>query len=243
MYRNIIRTLLAICIALFTSIPAEARIYLVSVGVSDYPGTRNDLNLPAADAKTIKWLYEKNSNTTTCILTNSNATCSKIISSMRRLFANAGTSDIVVLFFSGHGVKGGFCAYDGIIGYTEIREAFSECRSANKMIFADACFSGKMRGNKTLSSSVQAAKKANVMLFLSSRSNEMSIEKRTMKNGLFTSGLQNGLRGHADSNKDRTITAKELFTYVSSYVIKKSLKKQHPVMWGNFPDSMPIMTW
>ena len=81
------------------------------------------------------------------------------------------------------------------------------------------------------------------MLFLSSRSNETSIERRDMKNGFFTTYLQKGLRGGADANRDRTITAKELFDYVHKGVTKLSLNKQHPVMWGKFNNNMPVMTW
>ena len=58
----------------------------------------------------------------------------------------------------------------------------------------------------------QEHEKSNVMLFLSSRDNETSIERKDMKNGFFTTCLVSALRGKADSNRDRTISAKELFT-------------------------------
>ena len=64
-----------------------------------------------------------------------------------------------------------------------------------------------------------------------------------MRNSLFTAYLERGLRGGADANLDRTITARELFTFVSEGVQQKSKQKQHPVMWGRFPDEMPLMTW
>ena len=114
-------------------------------------------------------------------------------------------------------------------------------QSLNKMIFADACFSGNMRENKNGSGSSNS--NANVMLFLSSRDNETSIESPFLANGFFTTALQNGLRGGADADKNRTITAKELFNYVSKEVKKLSNDEQHPVMWGKFKDSMPVMVW
>ena len=43
------------------ALSAQQKIYLVSVGVADYPGTNMDLTLPAKDAETINWLYQKNS--------------------------------------------------------------------------------------------------------------------------------------------------------------------------------------
>ena len=222
----------------------QAKVYLVSVGITDYPGTSMDLTLPAKDAETITWLYSKNTSVEYSQLLNEQATMQNITSSIRRTFAKASTDDIVVLFFSGHGYPGGFVAYDGQLTYTQVRKAMATSKCKNKMIFADACFSGKIRTNGNSSqSSLQAAKKANVMLFLSSRSNETSIERRGMQNGFFTTYLQKGLRGGADANRDRVITAKELYDYVHKGVIEISHDKQHPVMWGKFSDNMPVMTW
>ena len=240
------RLLKAIVIAfLLTSVTSiKAKVYLVSVGITDYPGTSMDLTLPAKDAETISWIYSKNTNVVKEQLLNEQATMQNVISSMRRTFAQAGTDDIVVHFFSGHGYPGGFVAYDGQLTYTQVRKAMATSKCKNKMIFADACFSGKIRTNGNSSqSSLQAAKKANVMLFLSSRSNETSIERRGMQNGFFTTYLQKGLRGGADTNRDRVITARELYEYVHKGVIDISHDKQHPVMWGKFSDNMPVMTW
>lgn len=225
---------------------ASAKIYLVSVGIANYPGTELDLTLPDNDAKTITWLYSKNSDVEYKQLLNSQATRSNIVNAITTLFDKASETDIVVLFFSGHGYPGGFLAYDDNLSYSQIRKAMAKSRSKNKMIFADACFSGKLRESgrhNSSSSAINSAKKANVMLFLSSRSNESSLEIPSMKNGFFTTYLQRGLRGNADANRDRTITAKELFDFVSTNVIKISKGKQHPVMWGKFSDDMPVMVW
>ena len=229
---------------LTTTTTLHAKVYLVSVGITDYPGTAMDLSLPAKDAQTITWLYSNNTDVEYNQLLDEQATIQNITASMRKTFAKANIGDLVVLFFSGHGYPGGFVAYDGQLTYTQVRKAMASCNCKNKMIFADACFSGKIRTNGNSSqSSVQAAKKANVMLFLSSRSNETSIERRDMQNGFFTTYLQKGLRGGADANRDRVITAKELYNFVHKGVIELSHDKQHPVMWGKFNDNMPVMTW
>lgn len=233
-----------ICTFIFFSlaVTANAKTYLVAVGVSDYPGTDKDLRLPANDAATVQYIYSKNSNAESVLLTNSNATKSAVLSKLRSTFAKASENDIIVFFFSGHGSKGAFCAYDAQIPYSEIRQAMASSKAKNKMIFADACFSGKMRQGRK-NTAEQSFNNYNIMLFLSSRGNETSIERRDMKNGFFTSCLQKGLRGGADANKDRTITAKELFNYVSINVKTLSSDKQHPVMWGKFSDNMIVMKW
>lgn len=220
---------------------ATNKVHLVAVGIADYPGATNDLTLCAKDAASVKWLYEKNSNAVTEILTNSEATKDAILSKIRTTFKYSSTDDIVVFFFSGHGYKGGFVAYDGFLSYDEIRTAMSVTHCKNKMIFADACFSGKMRQGS--SKVKQEHERSSVMLFLSSRDNETSIERRDMKNGFFTSCLVDALRGKSDANRDRKITAKELFKFVSDNVRALSKNKQHPVMWGHFSDDMPVIVW
>lgn len=239
---NIVRILIISFVLSFLTIGADAKTYLVAVGVSDYPGINMDLRLPANDAATVTYIYSKNSHVESVLLTDSKATKSEVLSKLRSTFAKASETDIIVFFFSGHGSKGSFCAYDAQIPYAEIRKIMASSKSKNKMIFADACFSGKMREGRK-SSAAQAFRNYNIMLFLSSRDNETSIERRSMKNGFFTSCLQKGLRGGADANRDRIITAKELFNYVSNGVKELSNDKQHPVMWGKFSDNMTVMKW
>lgn len=221
----------------------KATTYLVSVGISDYPGTSLDLNLPVNDAQTITWVYSKNKDLRYCQLLNENATRANIIKAMDKVFSMAKANDVVVLYYSGHGYEGGFRVYDTNLSYNEIREAMSKTKCKNKMIFADACFSGQLRSNNNNGRANESAKKANVMLFLSSRNDEVSIENSAMKNGFFTTYLQKGLKGAADKNEDRIITAKELFDYVHKNVIRISNNQQHPVMWGKFSDNMPVMKW
>ena len=78
---------------------------------------------------------------------------------------------------------------------------------------------------------------------MSSRTYEVSWEMPGMRNGYFTTCLIRSLKGGADYNHDRIITAKELYKGVCDGVAALSDDIQHPVMWGNFDDSMPVMIW
>lgn len=229
--------------AFVNPVASKADVYLVSVGIADYPGTRNDLHRTTNDAIDIYNLYKGNSHAHARLLIDKQATLVNIESTMKDLYKHAKPEDIVVFFFSGHGTNGDFVAYDGSLPYKKIREAMAISKSLHKMIFADACHSGKMRQGKNNAGTQQAMKQLEVMLFLSSRSNEYSIEYENMRNGIFTNFLLKGLKGYADSNKDRIITAKELFNYVSREVKRESNNRQHPVMWGKFSDDMPVMCW
>lgn len=230
--------ILLICICLFGMASAQ-KIYLVCVGVADYPGTKYDLRLPVKDAETIRWVYQKNKRAETVLLANSEATRANVLNAMKKSFSKASANDIIVLFFSGHGDGKGFVAYDRTITYNDVRKVMAASRSKNKMVLADACLSGNMRkpGRDSSPSSMS------VMLFLSSRGNESSYESPGMSNGYFTACLQRALRGGADANRDRVITARELFQFVNPRVAEMSDGQQHPVMWGKFDNNMPVMVW
>lgn len=236
-----------VVVLLFIATPQllAQRIYLVSVGVADYPGSDMDLMLTVDDARDFNDLYRTNSSVNSVILLNSQATRVNVLSAMYKHFIKATEEDIVVLFYSGHGYRGGFVGYDDYISYDEIKDVMSKVECKNKMIFADACYSGTIRkgsrSNTTASSNSLA--NYNILLFLSSRDGEVSYESQYMDNGLFTTALLKGLKGSADKDRDRTITALELFLYVSGEVKDLSDDEQHPVMWGKFNKNMPVMVW
>lgn len=234
------RRIVLIAFLVLTGILVRAQnIYLVAVGIADYPGDREDLSLPANDAKAIYQLYQKHFRAKAILITDERATRQNIVTQTNRLFAQAGKEDIVVFFFSGHGYPGGFAIYNDYLDYGDVRSLFASCKASNKMIFADACFAGGLRENKRDVSH----RNQGVMLFLASRENEFSWENSQMRNSFFVSCLLRCLKGGADVNHDRIITAKELFTAVSKGVWELSEGIQHPVMWGNFDDNMPVMRW
>ena len=238
------RRVLLILFCLFLGLAAHSQnLYLLSVGVSDYPGVQNDLKLPVNDARAIVELYKSNRAATTRILLDQAANRQAILDAARELYSKAKADDIVVFYFSGHGCPSGFVAQDEkILQYSDLKAVFSRCSSKHKMIFADSCFSGKLR-DAGPSSSSSSKTDMDLMLFLSSRHNEVSLEVPGMKNGFFTACLLKCLKGAADENRDRRVTAKELFKGVSMGVRTLSQDTQHPVMWGNFADDMTVMKW
>lgn len=218
----------------------RAKTYMVCVGIADYPGTKNDLRVSAGDAVTVSKIFEKNNNADVVLLTDGEATVSAACAAMRALFAKAEEDDVVIFFFSGHGVPGCFVCHDGYLKYKDITDIMAASKARHKEIFADACFSGKARMTSRRNSDYSPT---NVMFFFSSRDNETSLEKRGWKNSLFTAYLERGLRGGADTDRNRTVTARELFDFVSNGVKEASKGKQHPVMWGKFDDDMPVIVW
>ena len=229
-------TLLLLTLALM----ARARNYVVLVGIADYPGTKSDLRVSAQDAVTMKELYDRNGNAETLLLTDQEATVENVKVALGSLFARATRDDAITLFFSGHGVPGGFVCYNGLLKYADITTVMAHSEAQTKVVLADACFAGKARSSKKRD---QKPTDTSVIFFLSSRTDEKSQERRGWRNSLFTAYVERGLRGGADTDRNRTITARELFDFVSQGVAKNSGQKQHPVMWGKFDDQLPLMVW
>lgn len=242
---NLRYVLSAILIGLFGI--AHAKTFLVSVGVADYssfPADATNLRCPVNDARAIADLYAKNKGVEYVVLTDKDATKDRIVRAMSKVYSRAKADDIVVFYYSGHGFPGGFCACDGWLDYDDVKDAFANCKSKNKMIFLDTCRSGSLRADTKHRTNIEeAAKNTNVMLFLSSRTNESSFERSIGEYAIFTTQLINGLKGEADANSNSVITAKELFDFVSKKVARVSHDEQHPVMWGQFDDNMTVMKW
>lgn len=246
------KRLLLILLVTAACLGAAAReMYVVSVGVADY-AYLNDLRKAEKDAADIGALFRTHTKNV-YVLTGRNATRAAVIQTMSAVFSRAKSDDVVVFFFSGHGSEGGMCVYETggpkqnpTLSYKDVQGVLRQCKAKTKLLFVDACHSGGARAGSTpgLSSNWNTmANKYKVMLFLSSRTGETSLESAAAANGMFTTHLLRGLKGGADSNKDRVITARELFVYVSQKVQSDSRGQQHPVMWGKFDDNLCVISW
>lgn len=242
------KTLHIILLLFFATNIWAQKLYVVSVGICDYKDPQvNDLRFTEADVASFNKVVKTHTNEVYTLL-GSNATHSNVYNYINQVFAKATTNDAVMLFFSGHGYPGGFCCYDmsrngGGLTYTEIAALFRQCKAKRKMVFADACFSGGMRMGKKQPDTTSSVRNGDVMFFLSSRTNETSQEMIGGPNGQFTRFLVRGLGGGADSNRDRIVTAKELYNFVHEGVSKATGNKQHPVMWGRFNNTMTVINW
>jgi len=239
------RLILGILMMVLGTAMLSAKTFVVCIGINDYPGTRNDLKQCVTDARAIHGIFK--SNDAACrraLLTDGKATVQRVVSTIASTFADATPADAAIVYFSGHGVPGALCCADGFLSYKDIYALLKQCNAGRKMVLADACFTGKMRTSSR--HDTHYYNKENVMLFLSSRGNESSIESNragTKRYSMFTRYLERGLRGGADANRDGCITARELYDFVHKGVVRDSRDRQHPVMWGNFESTMPVITW
>ena len=227
------------------------KMYAVVVGIADYQGSTSDLNYSDDDARIFynhlkKAFPREIAAGSATLLLDSKATKSTILNALRGAFSKATENDYVIFFFSGHGSNGAFVPYDLLsnsLSHQEVKEAFKASSAKYKLCIADACFSGSVGSNNTSTGNYDAAQNlrdARLAVLLSSSNQQTSMELGQLGQGLFSYWLMNGMRGAADLNKDKYVTAGELFVYTRNAVVKQSGGEQSPVVIGQRLDKIPL---
>lgn len=187
------------------------------------------------------------------VLIDEDATRENILRAMRQLFLKADENDVVMLYFSGHGLEGSFIPvdYDGFnnkVRHDEIKAIFEESKAKHKVCLADACFSGSLFAMK--STNIDASlenyyknfenTKGGLALLMSSKSEEYSLEDHGLRSGIFSHYMIKGLKGEADLDKNKIITIKELFDFTYKNVKQYTASAQTPTISGNYDPKMPV---
>jgi hypothetical protein len=186
------------------------------------------------------------------VLIDEEATRDNILQNIDEVFEQASERDLVIFYFSGHGLNGSFLpidfdGYNNKILHEEIADAFNKCRAKFKLCLADACHSGSiiaMRGDtdpilsqyyNQLSKSVSGT-----ALIMSSKSDETSLESQGLRQGVFSHFLIRGLKGEADKDKNSVVTVKEIYDYIYESVTAYTGNRQSPVIKGTYDPMMPV---
>ena len=193
------------------------------------------------------------------ILIDDNATHRNILMAMREVYQRADENDVVLFYFSGHGLPGAFLPvdYDGVenrLEHYQLRDALLSSRSRHKLVIADACHSGSLAGRQALASKggggAEAAltafyqglndARASTALLLSSKGEEISLEDRGLRSGIFSHFLIEGMKGKADADGNQLVTIQELFGYVHGEVRRYTGNIQTPTLTGDYDGAMPV---
>ncbi len=186
------------------------------------------------------------------ILIDEEATKENIINTMKDVFSKAGPSDLVMLYFSGHGLKGSFLpidfdGYNNKIYHDEINEILETSPAKYKLCIADACHSGSlfaMKGNveNALNNYYRSLAQAQpgTALIMSSKSDETSLESSGLRQGVFSHFLIRGLKGEADTNGNRIVSVQELFDFINEKVRDYTGMRQSPVIKGDYDAKMTV---
>lgn len=186
------------------------------------------------------------------VLVDEDATRTNIMRAMQQVFMKADENDVVLLYFSGHGLPGSFLPvdFDGFnnkLHHEDIQELFRETKAKHKICLADACHSGTLTAmrspfDNTLRKYYEAFERSSggTALLLSSKGDEFSLEDQGLRQGIFSHFLIRGLKGEADKDLDKIVTIKELFDFVHTKVTSYTANAQTPSLTGQYDDNMPV---
>ena len=186
------------------------------------------------------------------LLIDEDATRNNILFAMRAVFTRADENDVILFYFSGHGIEGAFLPidFDGInntLQHSEIRDLLMASKAKHRIVLADACHSGGLLAMKTpIHLEVQKLYKAfedskgGTALLMSSKGEEYSLEDGGLRSGVFSHFMIRGLKGEADQNSDKIVNIQELYNYTYKQVKKYTASVQTPVLTGTFDPKMPV---
>lgn len=232
---------------MFVGEKSKPTLHILAVGISEYPAPDlQDLNYAAKDAQDfLKAVTQSDlqmySSINPIIILNQEATTNNIIKQLSKLSSNVKQDDVVMLFFSGHGmneneerylvtydVSSAEDYYTGV-NFSFIRKRMKDMVSkhCHVIIFMDACHSGAMAGTKGTEKGISLATPG-VIGYYSSTAYEKSAETENLQNGVFTSAILSALEGDI-ANADGEITAQQLSNYIQNYVRKHTNGRQSPI--------------
>jgi hypothetical protein len=188
------------------------------------------------------------------ILVDEDATRQNILQTMENVFLQAGENDLVIMYFSGHGLKGSFLPidYDGYnnkLLHEEVNTLLDKSKAKFKLFIADACHSGSLlaqKGEKEQESyfvdfyQSLAQTEPGMALIMSSKSDETSLESSGLRQGVFTHFMIRGLKGEADLDRDYKVTLYELYDFIYHGVRHYTGMRQSPMIKGQYNGNMVV---
>ena len=233
---------------------ASGSLYVLAVGINDYPDKRLKLDCAAPDAQSLRKAFLTNSSklfsgVEVKLLLNGQATRANILEGLQWLSSSVKPGDMAVVFYAGHGdckIEGQFylvpvdanlrdLSHTAISGEA-LKKAIGEL-PCTTMLLLDACYAGSFDGTKRKKRSLPAESDAVlrqlvydaglVVMCGASKEQEAAEEDG---HGFFTQSLVEGLGGKADYNKDGVVELYELQLYVHGRVRELSAQEQEPTV-------------
>jgi carboxyl-terminal processing protease len=238
-----------------SSAPAgiRPRLFVLTVGVSRYKEARLSLAYAEKDAQAMAAaLGAQNTSlfreVRTKVLVDEVVSRDSILESMNSFLGQAISSDVVLIFVAGHGIKRSatdtfyFLPHDANpqnmttkgLRWSDFEEEVAAlgARVKNVILMLDTCHSGAlqigMRGIEVTPDLSSAFQRKGTYVLAAASADEAAVEAGTWGHGAFTHAILSGLKGGADYNSDRIVDILELFHYVEASVADMTRGQQHP---------------
>ncbi len=226
-------------------------LYVLAVGSDKYAPDYPDLEFAGVDAEALADELARQeggmySRVYARALTGKDVSRENIFHALEE-FGAMKPEDVLVLFFSGHGVrerdKKGRTQYFYLpsgttrstvatrgLAWEDFSNEIKHVKAGRIILLLDACHSGDI-GNGASNEKVASSLAGQIgVVFTSSSGNEYSYEDRSWGHGAFTRALLDGLRGAADFTADKTVDWSELQLYVGTAVRKMTRGGQNPMV-------------
>jgi formylglycine-generating enzyme required for sulfatase activity len=213
------------------------------IGVSEYEPGLNPLPSAVKDVEAMQRILvnpEMGNFALSDIAVLRNPQRQDIEDAIFNLFQNRQKDDLLLFYFSGHGIKddrgklylssrgtkkqNGKLVTPSAVAASVLHENINECRSQRQVIILDCCFSGaiaqdmKVKDDGSVNVQEQLGGKGRAIL-TSSSSTQYSFEQEGSELSIYTRYLVEGIeKGAADKDGDGWISVDELHEYTSSKV-------------------------
>ena len=186
------------------------------------------------------------------LLIDEDATRENIIDALQEQFGRADENDMVMLYYSGHGINGSllpinFDGFNNKLYHDEIVQIMESSKAKHKLCLIDACYAGSMQevksdfitGINNFYGRLNQERGGTAMI-LSCKEREVSLEDSGLRQGIFSHYLMKGLKGMADKNNNKVVSIIELFEFIKGQVSLYTGNIQNPILEGNYNPNMPV---
>lgn len=225
---------------------ADAKCYLMAIGINNYQNPKLNLNYARADAQAFVKRFVESSRDLYAEMVveeiyDSEATRDNISSVFRSWAKKVNINDVFIFYYAGHGTltEGQFYfvphestrlsdekSLDATaISSVMMQSQFESIKALKQIIIMDACQSGgsvemlAQRGAPEEKAIAQLSRSAGIHVMASAGSDQFATEFESLGHGVFTYNLLEALAGKADgAPEDEKITIYELKSYLDDRV-------------------------
>ncbi|MGQ4514584.1 DEAD/DEAH box helicase [Streptomyces sp. DW26H14] len=221
------------------------------VGIDYYESDFRSLRFAKRDASVLCALFDDNLEGRATLLLDSDATKGRLVAELRCLAEASTDEDFVVIAFSGHGVPGGaLAAYDvspddpikGSLSLDDLAELIRQIPARALLLVLDCCFSGhaadkvlhieredftSRNGSVSATQRLEELRKDGYFVIAAAGRDQEAFEEQSVRHGLLSYYLIQGLLGHRDAVDDGEVHIFKLAHYVSKSVSSHGQKMSH----------------
>ncbi|MBL4845345.1 MAG: caspase family protein, partial [Planctomycetes bacterium] len=226
----------------------KARVFVLVIGIDDYADEKiSDLSYAERDAQAVYDFFAKDPRSPTVasrvkLLRGKQATLTAVYVAIQNQLIRRATSpkDTAILYFAGHGFTDADGVYLGVhdtqldvlepttISWDLLQRLWRKIGAGRRVFLVDACHSGGLaglRGPGGIGRRVlgrKGEKERASIVIAATAENQLSVEDKKAKHGVFTHALLQALRGKADSDKDGVVSLGEVSVYLNREVPRQA---------------------